>query len=225
MKQMQQRYIHSNELIEYYFVSFKENIDSDVIIDGDLIYVKGVENCMNILKKTFVALHYLINVKQKHYEYIVRTNVSTIFNYNVLLKYLNSIPSTDVYLGNILHLNWIDEKFGITNFKRNLYSLTSLMFFQGTCIIMSYDVVKNITENMINLKYDIIDDVAIALYIRTFLPKAYLCSQMHENPQVTCNTFSEYSVCIRNRVSYENNNRETEIINMNRQIGQIYKEC
>lgn len=222
MKKLQNKYIHSNELIEYYFVSFKRIMDTNVSIDGDMIYVKGNEDYMNILEKTIVALDYLINTKNKIYDFIIRTNVSTIFNYNNLLRYLTTIPSTNVYLGKEMRLNWLDEKFGITEFKINLYSLKGLMFFQGICIIMSYDVVKHITENMINLKYEIIDDVAICMYIKTYLPKSYDCHNFYENPEVSVNGCNKDSVVIRNILPYEN--RENEITNMELEIQQIYNK-
>jgi hypothetical protein len=200
MKEIQLSYINTNENIEYYFIVFDENISEKVILRDNFIYVKGFENCMNILEKTIIALDYLINNMNKKYDFIIRTNVSTLFNYKLLIEYLNSIPKNNIYLGGILfQLAWLDYKYGISDFTKNLYSLNDMWFFQGTCIIMSNDVVNFILQNIIQLKFNIIDDVAIGLFIRDYLPNSYCC--MHNLPRLkySFNNYESNSVIIRNK--------------------------
>lgn len=201
MKNIQMKYVNNNEHIDYYFITFKTFMSKNVEIINNIIYVKGVETAMNILEKTIVALDYLINIKKNTYDYIIRTNISTIFNYTLLIQYLHSIPQNDIYIGGIFFkLAWLDYKYGINDYKIDLYSLQNLYYFQGTGITMSFDVVQCILQNKINLKYDIIDDVAIGLFIKNYIPKAY--SRMLEIPHMkySKNCFTNEAVIIRNRL-------------------------
>lgn len=99
MKEIQLKYINSSQVIDYYFVTFDENISENVLIKENIIYVKGKEMWVTILQKTIVAFDYLINKLNKSYDFIVRTNVSTMFNYSLLVSYLNSIRKYNVYIG------------------------------------------------------------------------------------------------------------------------------
>lgn len=213
MKNIQKQYIHSNDLIDYYFVTCDENINSKVKIVDDIIYVKSSENYLNILEKTIIALDYFININNKNYDYVIRTNVSTLINYNLLIDYLNNLPKENIYTGGILFsLDWLDYKYGITDYKKELYNLNSLIYFQGTGIIMSYDVVKFMLENKYYLKYDIVDDVAIGLFIRDNLPNAYFCMMNIERPKYSVNEYKNDSIIIRN--NFYSSDRISEIKNM-----------
>lgn len=214
MKEIQKRYIHSNDLIDYYFVTCKENMNSELEVIDDIIYIKSCENYMTILEKTIIAFNYLINIQNNNYDYVVRTNVSTLINYKLLIKYLESIPRDNIYIGGVLFsLDWLDYKYGITDFKINLYNLKNMLFFQGTGIIMSCDVIKFILNNISNLKYDIVDDVAIGLLLRNYLPNAYSCLHKIERPKYSVNNYTSDSIIIRN--NFYNVNKISEIINMN----------
>jgi hypothetical protein len=200
MKEIQISYVNKNENIEYYFVESNENLSEDVILNDNVIYVKGFENYMNILEKTIIALDYLINNMNKQYDFIIRTNISTLFNYKLLIEYLNSIPKNNIYFGGVLFkLAWIDYKYGISDFTKKLYSLNDMYYFQGTCIIMSNDVVNFILQNIIQLKFNIIDDVAIGLFIRDYLPNSYSCIYNLPRLKYSFNDFESDSVIIRNK--------------------------
>ena len=223
MKNIQKQYVHSNDLIDYYFVTCDENINSEIKIIDDIIYVKSVDNYLNILEKTIIALDYLINSNNIYYDYIIRTNVSTIINYNLLINYLNNMPKENVYVGGVLFkLDWLDYKYGITTYKKNLYNLNEFIFFQGTGIIMSYDVVKNILNNKYNLKYDIVDDVAIGMFIRDYIPKAYMCMFNIERPKYSKNEYKNDCIIIRN--NFYNSDRVSELKNMTLFLENILNE-
>lgn len=221
MKDIHIKYLENNENnenIDYYFITFNEDMIVDVEINNNIIYIKGEENYLNILEKTIVALDYLINIKKKEYDFIIRTNVSTLFNYKLLIEYLNSIPKNNIYIGGILFsLNWLDYKYGITNYKINLYSLNNLYYFQGTSIIMSFDVINFILKNKLNIKYDIVDDVAIGLFVKTFLPNAYSRMLEIKYPKCSINNFESDSIIIRNK----QNDREQDLSNMEKIITNI----
>ena len=91
---------------------------------------------------------------------------------------------------------------GITLYKHNLYSLTNLHFFQGTSIIMSHDVINHLLNNQDKIKFDIVDDVSIAMYLRTYLPDVYNCINNYTLPKFTINNYEDDSIFIRNKKFY-----------------------
>ena len=61
MLEIQRKYVHNHINIESYFVTLDENLNCDIKLDNNIIYVKGKESFINILYKTIKALDYLIN--------------------------------------------------------------------------------------------------------------------------------------------------------------------
>jgi len=162
-----------NNLIDYYFITYDKNLTQEFKLINDTLFIKGSETHLNILDKTIKSLRYFTNIKE--YDFIVRTNISTAFNYKLLYDYLNEIPRNNIYIGgNLYKLVWLDPRSGVTKENTEKYSLNDLFFFQGICIILSRDVVKFILDNSNNLIYQIVDDVSIGLFIKTYLPDAYL---------------------------------------------------
>lgn len=161
-------------VIDSYFVTFNESLSQDVLIDGDMIYVKGKELYLSILHKTIKALDYLINTLGNEYDFIIRTNISTIINFKNLVCYLNTIPKHNVYNGGFLNcLTWFDERGGINVNTRHTYGLHGLYFVSGTSIIFSGDVVKHLLNNQDKLVHNIVDDVSLAHYVKNSLPDIY----------------------------------------------------
>lgn len=164
-----------HEHIDYFFIKFDETIEENYKQMGNVLLIKGIESYMNILSKTIKSMHYFMNIKQTHYDFIIRTNISSVFNFEALYRYLSIIPPTNLYMGSVfIRLNRIDIKFGINPTTIHRYNLKNLGFFQGTCIILSNDVATYLLSHAHELKHDIIDDVAIGLFIRNSLPAAYL---------------------------------------------------
>ena len=155
MKQTHEYYINNDNIFDTYFVSYKENITDDVIIENNDIYIKGSETYLGITKKTILALKHLCSLN--NYDYIVRSNISTFIDYNNLLNYINTLPKTNVYTGGmILNLEWMYKKYIHTK------------FVSGTSIIMSNDIcnrmIKNFNKGLISEK--IVDDLSLGIYIR-----------------------------------------------------------
>lgn len=159
--------------IDYYFITYDESITEEFKLIGDTLFIKGNESLLNIVDKTIKSLRYFTN--DKEYDFIVRTNISTAYNYNLLYNHLNELPKNNLYNGGLLFkLGWIDEPCGITKYNIEKYSLDGLYYFQGTCIILSPDVVKFILDNHNNLIHEVVDDVSICLFIKNYLPNVYL---------------------------------------------------
>jgi len=149
-----QRQHYAKYNIHFYFVKH-ENMQSDIELIGDTICVNGVDSKLNILKKTVNAMQLLSG----KFDYFIRTNVSTIINVSKLYDFIETVPFANYYgSANIMTLNWLDYSSGIMD-----DSLFGTVFAQGTSIILSKDIANSICNG--NLRHDIVDDIAIAIYI------------------------------------------------------------
>ena len=99
MLEIQKTYIHKHKNINTYFVTFNEEQMERVVIKDNIIYIKGRESYINILLKTLEALEYINTHFKNKYDFVVRSNISTIINLDTLYKYLLSCPDTNLYTG------------------------------------------------------------------------------------------------------------------------------
>ena len=214
MIKIQQTYIHTYKNIDSYFVTFDENQSENVKIIGDIIYVKGTESYTNILYKTMMALDYLINKLKRKYDFIVRSNISTVINMHNLISYLETCPTKMLYTGGKLFtLRWKLTSQEIANDKQHLRnSFYGLKFIQGTSIILSYDVVKILLNHPIT--YDIVDDVKLSLLIREHLFGVYDNLTKVALAKRKSNGFNEETVFIRNK----RKDRKLDVCAMYREI-------
>ena len=143
--------------LKYFFIEFRENQEELVMEEEDYIYVKGHETINpGMILKTCKAIEY-ININHK-YEFIIRTNLSTVFHIPNLIEYLDIIPNTN--------------SCGGFNYRS---------FITGTGIILSKDVANQIVENF--LKYDIIkynEDIVISALLNKFKTPYYNCKQFYK---------------------------------------------
>jgi hypothetical protein len=144
MKELSKMYYNLfNDTIKTFYIEFKNNLDVDIIEHEDHIYMKGVESIIpGILIKTKLALDY-INTKY-NYNYVIRTNLSSFWDLNNLLKFKNFLPHRNLCCG---HLPFNS-------------------FISGTGIIMSSDVSNKITS-LIDTTTSNHDDVYISSLLYT----------------------------------------------------------
>jgi len=165
MLQIQKEYLDkfNNEII-FYFCQMNSEQTNDLEVADNFLYVKGKECLLNILKKTVVSMKYII---QNHdIDFLIRTNISTLVNINKLKEILEHLPKTEFYGSSIyLNLQWMSHEHGIFD-----NSLFGTVYAQGTNIILSKDIVYDICRNCDKLRYDLIDDLAIGVYINTSKP-------------------------------------------------------
>jgi hypothetical protein len=201
MLKLQNEYIHQNENIDVYFVTFNNFQQEDVKLIDNVINIKGCESYINILYKTLVGLEYIHNNISSSYDFVVRTNISTLINLNNLYDFLLTVPNKNIYTGGTLEtLKWMLQTYEISENKqayRNYYY--GLKYIQGTSIIMSYDVVKSIFKIKQNIEYDIVDDVKLGILIRDNLPQVYKNIETNPYAKVSYNQYKPDSVFIRNR--------------------------
>lgn len=232
MFELQNEYINNNENVDVYFIKYNNKQKQPIVEQNNLISIYGNEKLLNIIHKTIVALDFLINLKNKNYDFIVRTNISTLININNLRCFLNECDKYNVYTGSKLeNLQWYDEKSGI-NYNSNLeHNLMGLRYMQGHSIIMSIDVVQCLLKNRYNINHAIVDDVTIGMFIRDFRPDIYNKITETKLCKVSYNSYSSDSVFIRNNLfTIDNVNRHYDIERMTNIVyfyykKQLYENC
>lgn len=99
MVNIHRAYINNFEDVSTYFIQMKELQKENIEINDDFIYVNGKEDLLNIMHKTIESIDYLINVLGCKYDYILRTNISTIVNIPKLKDYCDKLPKKNLYTG------------------------------------------------------------------------------------------------------------------------------
>lgn len=219
MLELQRKYVNCNANIKYYFIQFRKQI-KDVEIENDFIYINGIEERMKITEKTLKSINYVLRDLNEYYDFIVRTNISTIIHYEKLFDFLSFIPKTNIYCtGNLLNLQWLDHTSGIIN-----KSLFGTLYAAGTSIIISYDVALFMTEHTQNFRHDIVDDVSIGVFMKNYLPKTLESLQKFQASYFIFDSHNKdikdtiNYVFIRNRINNNERLRELDLINMEKTI-------
>jgi mannosyltransferase OCH1-like enzyme len=209
---IQKTYIHRHPNIDVYFVTLNEEQTNNVIMNDDIIYIKGKESYMNILFKTFEAFDYINKNIGNKYDFIVRSNISTIIHLENLYKYLLASPTTNVYTGGTVEtLQWLLQTYEISEKKQeNRNNYYGLKYIQGTSIIMSNDVIQYILTIKETIEYDIVDDVKLGIIIREYFPEIYKNIENTNIAKVSHNKFEEDCVFIINK----SNKRKLDIHRM-----------
>jgi hypothetical protein len=165
MLEIQRSYFHKYENVYSYMTTFRETQQNSVEIEGDFVFVRGKESYLGITQKTIESLEYLLQ-KHRDVDYIVRTNMSTIINIPELYQFCLALPKEKVYTSGIINqLEWLDEKGGITD-----QSLWGTRYASGTSILMSKDVAMYMIQKKKSIRHDVVDDVAIGLFMSNYLP-------------------------------------------------------
>lgn len=217
MFSIQQRFVHSFDEIDTFFVVMRENQINLVEQENDIIYVKGKEHVLNILYKTITSLEYLL--QKYEYDFVIRSNISTIIHIPKLIQYLNTIPTTGIYTSSqFLNLQWLDPKAGIHN-----NSLFGTIYASGISITFSNDTIKYLINNKEKLRHDIVDDVSIGLFFQKYNPtilkkgKQFISTELYTNT-VTKNTNINDYIFFRNKCS----NRTVDIKIMDLIVKNLY---
>lgn len=148
MRKLLSSYLKSRD-IEHYFYCFRETQNEDFILDDDILYIKGKETYIpGILDKTLLALKY---ISTKSFKYVVRSNVSSFVNFNMLKELLDK----DVFdYGGTIQYGF--NQIGINNGD---------IFIGGQCLIFSKPFVNLMIENKDKImSYNRIDDQSIGLF-------------------------------------------------------------
>ena len=227
MIEVQRKYIHSYSNITSYIVQMNPDIEEEIKLENDVLFVKGQETYHNILWKTICALEYAI--PKKKYDYVIRTNASTILDFEKVNEYFLSANKHELYTGGrILELEWTDPSFGIVD---ETYFHTP--FAQGSLIVCSIDIIEKMLSEKEKIKFSIIDDVSIAIFIKEntnintekiYNTKPSFCLDNVSNCKLKDYTNERCYFAYRNHrsISYSWGNREADLEEMKNQVNCLY---
>ena len=211
-KEYMKSYKSSNNNITFYFYCYKEDLQEECMIEDDMIYIKGTETYVpGILEKTIKVFEITKNME---YDFLLRSNISTVIDYSKLNDILYKIPDDVIYAGGSCRLlTWLDPDYGI-------HKIYNIPFILGTSIILKREGVHKLINNKNVLSETIIDDVAIGLFFKHFGDKPYGFDSYYRY-NLSCMTNDV--IFYRNRISYENYkvDKSVEIANMTNIIKQI----
>jgi hypothetical protein len=160
------RGFYAAQNIPTYYYSFSPNISSEYLLQDDQLLIRGTESYLpGILDKTLKALRYF---PLDQYQYIIRSNASTVIDFEPLLDELSRNPVD--YAGSFAHeLQWLDTGNGITD-----RTYWGTRYASGTCIILSRDAATKLLNH--TLDHKVIDDVAIGVAMKQlgYSPKCFL---------------------------------------------------
>lgn len=161
MKELHMKYDNS------YFVTYDPTLENEWTVDGRTIKIKGNESFKpGILEKTLKALEICLDFK---WDYIIRSNMSTVIDLNELQKKLENVDS--IYGGHVFELKWTCDRSGIT--QEVLNKIYGLKFVSGSTIVMSRDICELLVKNASECNRTLIDDVSIGVFLKN-IPSTHI---------------------------------------------------
>lgn len=216
MLELQRRYINSNPAFKAYFILLDPAQKENIKIINDMIYVRGEESLLNIMFKTLESFRLLID-SNINFNFIIRTNMSTIINLFALDNFLKSIPQKNIYCGgHILNLQWLDPINGIIDQK-----YFGLNYVQGTSIILSKDMVEFCLKHQDLFNLEVIDDVSFGIFFQKYKPQIYNNITQHN----ASFAIFDSKVSIKNDIPFIRfctSDRNKDILNMQDTVQDLY---
>jgi hypothetical protein len=221
MKEITQEYYNKFKNVKTIYYKYDEKINEEYLMEGDVLKIKGKESYVpGILEKTVKAMEY---VEKDEYDYLVRSNISTIVDFKLLDEELKKNP-VEYGGGLINNLQRLDENAGIKDDAH-----FGLKYVSGTAIIMSKDALKEMIEKKDKIDYKIVDDVSIGVLMR-FLKKSpvivkegsfLIVSDTNGDAEKIIKMISEKPyIFYRNR----NNDRKTDVKQMRIIVNYLLKQ-
>ena len=220
MKEITQKYYKKFENVKTIYYKFDDKINEEYLMEGDVLKIKGKETYVpGILEKTVKAMEY---VENDEYDYLVRSNISTIVDFKLLDEELKK-KQIEYGGGLINNLQRLDENAGI---KDNAHF--GLNYVSGTAIIMSKNTLKEMIKQKDKIDYKIVDDVSIGVLMRLLKKEPVLVkegsflivSDVNGDAEKIIKMISEKTyIFYRNR----NNDRKTDVKQMRIVIDYLLK--
>jgi len=165
MQKTLEKYYKSFPDVYTIFYKYSEDIDTDVFMDNQILHFKGKESLVpGVLEKTLKVFEYVIdNEIMNKYDYVIRSNISSIVNFDLLAKELQSNPMSFYGGPEIQNLQWNGG--GITD-----STWYGTLFACGTCLIFTKEAIQYIVSSQHLLHKNIVDDIAIAILFREHRP-------------------------------------------------------
>ena len=145
MQNIWKKYMNTHKQIKSYFIKFSQTIENNIIDEeNNTIWIKGIETYIpGILDKTIKSFEHLIK-NNIEFDYVIRTNLSTIVLLDNLYNYLLTNP-TD-YAGPI---GIIPKKEIKNNIHYDKIDMDNKFFPSGTCIILSKNTINILLNDKI----------------------------------------------------------------------------
>ncbi len=192
MKSITNSFYKNYKNVDTYYYYFDNTISNNYEIKENDLLIKGTETYIpGILDKTIKALQYFkIKNRLNDYDYVLRSNVSSVINFDKLIDIL--LKEKEKY------------DYGCYIYKRPPYKYSS-----GTSILLNIKTINFILNNLDKLDYSIIDDYAIGKLIFTKIDKVKFCNIRNK----VC--FNYKNEPINNYVIFRNKtvkNRNTDVL-------------
>jgi hypothetical protein len=196
--------------VDTYYYCFSPDIQNDYELSGDILFIKGEETFLpGILEKTLKAFEYFKDELPK-YTHVVRSNISTVIDFKKLKR---ELAKEEINYGGgvLINLTSISLPYGTMrdpNWMGTTYS-------SGTAIIFSSKTVQNMLKQMATIPRDVIDDVALGIYIREQEPEIEPknIGKWHVVPDMSSEKPEEMEKMIHTNdfIFYRNNNGNREL--------------
>lgn len=136
------------EQIEAYFMKADPNLDTDIRVVGDTVWVKCEESLRpGILYKTLKTMEYFLPRIKTEFTHVLRANLSSFFIFPRYLSFLQTCPTMRFYGGSDIG--------------------SGKLIGTGSGFTISRDVAALLVRNQKRLlKTTLPDDIAIALFLR-----------------------------------------------------------
>jgi len=169
---------HKNITTIYY--TYTEDIPDNYMYDknNNMLYIKGKETMIpGVLDKTIKAFKFVINEINDNFDYLIRSNISTIVDFSKLSNHLlkNPIDYGTSFI-NTIYKGYRNKFYGINDDRFGQLSYPS-----GTSIIMSHRLFTEFMKYVDRIDYSVIDDVSIGFLIKTYLPQYHLYDYNNDN--------------------------------------------
>jgi hypothetical protein len=156
--------------VKTYFYKFNNTIENDIELIDDVLNIKGSESMIpGILDKTLKTFKY-VEKEFENYDYIIRTNISSVVDFNILSNELEKTPV--LYYGSTRYgyIDILDHPSEIKTKYFNIY------FSSGTNIILSKKGYKLLLDNIHLIDKFFLDDVAIGILFKIInINLTYIC--------------------------------------------------
>ena len=165
-KRVWRTYMKSHPDIECYFIEYLPTTFIP-LLTSDTLYLRGTESYKNITRKTLQSFEYFLQRKQ--YDYVIRTNLSSVWKFPKLVDFLQTAPKTKFYGGVIC-----------TNHP-------PLKYISGAGILFSIDVCSILLQKRdIAFLSNKIDDVdfGVALSFTDIAPTAVPRVDIHKEEDI-----------------------------------------
>jgi hypothetical protein len=201
------KYMKNDSNIKIYFVYGKlnESLD-DYDSDSDIIFQNIEEGYPISIKKTIEAMKIIQN--KIKYDFFIRTNLSTFWDFNKLHLHLNELPSKNCYCGDG----------PLPNYSNGYY-------LSGSDTIVTPEMIDSIIKNEHLVDFALIEDAAMGKYFNGILKAPFLTTRICFFEDIKLNEYDR----IKNRIIYAKKNNvdhyRVKTLNGNREIidYSIYK--